>query len=208
MKRYLSHFQYHWIKYILIIVLPIILWTSIFDILAEPADSERFRIYFIGEGLNCEDLSAHIENQIPFLTEQASRIREVSVSSSIVPDETASSVAMARSYDYDLIIIPESFMSKNIGQANFNALDTQLVDELLSSVTYYTEPFYEEERSYGMVLFDGQQNNVFSEYYNGTETCYVFFSSHSVNLGQLNTTGNTEDDVALTVLDYLLSEDL
>ena len=200
MKR---HFQYNWWKYLLILILPVIIWTSVFDILAQPKRSEQVRILFVGEGLDTQALQQDIADQIPSLTEQ--QILEVTVAAATPAGLSYTEFLTAQCFNYDILILSESYLHNNVGQGVFS----RLTDDLLAAfpeVPVYTETVEGVQLAFGFVLFSGTEQNPFSACYTRTDTCYLFISPESAHFETQNGNGIAEDDAALKAAQYLLEE--
>ena len=114
MKDWQGHLQYSWWKYLLVILLPILLWCSVFDVLAKPKENERLHILFVGNDLDAVSLQQTLEEAIPTLTDQ--KIKEVKVVTELAAGEIYGQKMTTYSYEFDLIIVSQSFMRDNTGQ--------------------------------------------------------------------------------------------
>lgn len=189
MKQYL---QYNWWKYLAIILIPIILWCSIFEILQKPAAHQRMRILYIGENLDAAALQQKLSSALPTLTDQP--LREIRVKNEQHCDST---MLTARCFEYDLILIEASCLPEKLGQRVFRELSPELIP-LFSTVSLYRETVESKEKNYGFLL-EPDGKTVFSSCYSGKDTCYLFFSPESVNCNPAG--GN---DAALKAAYYLM----
>lgn len=192
--------QFDWWKYLLLLVLPIVVWCNIFSMSAKPAEHERLQILYIGNGLDTQSLCRELETALPGLTQQ--KILAVSVEREDITPSQYSNTLTARCFDYDLIIIQESCMQDNVGQTVFVRLLPELTEQL-PNLAPYEETAEDTLLTFGYVLYDGVRANRFWNFYTGEETCYVFISPESVNFDTLNEKGRIGDDAALKVLQYL-----
>ncbi len=177
-----KHLQYNWWKYLLILLISTFVWCSVFTALAQPADNERLRILFVGDGLDCRALERDIDQLLPTLTEQY--VLQIKVTQTMLQGQEAFRILEARTYEYDIIIISQSCMQENMG-ALFSGAETNV------SCQYFK----------GVILEPGTGG--FSSYYAGTEVCYLFPSPHCVNLDTRNGLGEPGDDCALKIMEYL-----
>ena len=203
MRKNTGHLQYHWWKYLLVIVLPIMLWCSVFDVLAKPKDNERLHVLFVGNGLDSAALQQTLEEKLPTLTDQ--KIKEVKVVSEYAAGEIYGQKMTTYSYEFDLIIVSQSFMHDNTGQF-FRRLP---MDGLpgYEGVKLREEQVEEEYSApFGFVLWDPGMENGFSTFYSGYEICYLFFSTESVNLYPLFEGSAEGDNAAVAALDFLLGK--
>lgn len=195
-------FEKHWVSYLAIILIPIILWTSVYDIIAEPADNERFAILFVGDGLDCEGLAAYISENY-----SDPRMKSITVESTTVLDSIYYDYLKTRCYNYDLIIFAESEMKEQLGRVVFER-EIMLSDyaELLPESDYYYEHINETDIPFGFIVADEGLENLFTRFYSGGERCCMFMSPRSVNLGGINGEGEEGDDYALKMLCALLEK--
>lgn len=193
-----NHLQFNWWKYLVIILIPIILWCSIFSALKKPDPDQRVHILYIGEHLDTEALQTELKNVLPSLTAQQLKAVTVTVAP---PGEAAYSTLEVRCFDYDILIFEESSMPKNVGQAVF----VRLTDELLKQ--FPDAKLYQEDVPDAGILtyaLQFQAGTRFAEYYTGDQTCYLFVSPRSENFDTLNENGRAGNDGALKAAQYLL----
>ncbi len=204
MRKSTGHLQYNWWKYLLVILLPILLWCSVFDVLAKPKDNERLHILFVGDGLDVVALQESLEEALPSLTDQ--KIKEVKVVSEYAAGEIYGQKMTTYSYDFDLIIVSQTFMAQNTGQF-FRRLP---MDGLpgYEQVKLHTEKVEEGEHEapFGFVLWEPGVKNTFGKFYSGNEICYLFFSTQSVNLYPLFGGSAEGNNAAVAALDFLLKK--
>lgn len=193
-----NHLQYNWWKYLAILLIPIILWCSVFSAMRKPAPDQRVHILYIGSGLDAEGLQAQLANALPDLTSQQLKAVTVTVAS---PGETAYSTLEVRCFDYDILIFEQSSMPENVGQAVF----VRLTDSMLSQFPDAT--LYQEDVSDAGILTYGFQLHAdtrFAKHYASDQTCYLFISPWSENFDALNENGRAGNDAALRTAQYLL----
>ena len=204
MRKSTGHLQYDWWKYLLVILLPIFLWCSVFDVLAKPKENERLHILFLGDGLDAVALKQTLEEQLPALTDQ--KIKEVKVTTDYAAGELYGRKLTTYSYEFDLIIVPQSFMADNTGQF-FRRLPMEGLPGYENAKLHWEEV---EEGEYsapfGFVLWEPGVENGFRQFYSGREICYIFFSTESVNLYPLFEGSAEGDNAAVVALDLLLKK--
>ena len=196
-----KQFQFTWWKYLIAILIPIILWCSVFDILAQPKKNQQLSILYVGSDLDTDSLRQQIVNTLPSLTDQS--IKEISVDAVSPQNMDSLSVLTARTFEYDILIFQESSILPNMGQNVFWSLPDDLMSHF-SGISPYREDTEAGSLPYGFLLCDGKTANSFSACYSGTETCYLFLSPKSENLDTLNQNGKKGDDAALRIAQYLL----
>lgn len=197
--RLSSHLHYHWWKYVLLAVLSIMIWTAVFDTLAKPARNEKVGIVFFGDALDVTALHADLSAVIDDLTEQ--EIAYVDVFQTFADYEHLGQVLMARTYDYDLLVLPAECVDMLSAYGFFMPLP-----ETPKDIPTYSQETNGETVAYGLEIYSPGSQNRFSAFCSGDQTYYVFLSKESVNLAGLNGNGTQTDDAALRILTYLLEE--
>lgn len=193
-----AHLQYNLWIYIVITLTAITVWTTIFKSLATPAADEQVSILFIGSGLDCSRMENDIYEKIESLTEQ--NIKKINIEAvETTNKDVVFRLLPTRVYDTDLIILSESVMKNSTWKNYFPSISDKKTNK------FDAEYYYEDNLPYGVIL-DGSGENNFDEFYSGTEKNYVFFSIHSVNLGNLLGDENNNNDAAIAVLKYLLEK--
>ena len=201
MKKPTAHLQYSWWKYLLVAMLSITIWCIVFDALSAPKKNQQIRITCIGDDFACSQLQTALEQELPKKTSQ--RIRKIAVESPINGESTDYFTVMTtRAHGADLIIAAESAMTEIFGQSYFKPLPVEKLPESLQGLSYYTE----NGEVYGILLYDGTTQNRFSQFYSGSERCYVFITHKSENAAGILGVGNETDDAALRCIEYLLEE--
>lgn len=189
MRKWSAHLQYSWWKYLLLVVVTVCVWCGVFSSLAKPAANTRVGVLYLGEKLDVQMLQQELQTTL--LPELSGAIRAITVEAAVFPDEMFEQLLLAKTYEYDLILISESYMRENIGQEYFLRLSTE---QLPGGYIYYCEMAGQSEKPYGILLP------------NEEEVCYAFISPLSVNVYPLNDQSKEGDRGALEVLEYLLNE--
>ena len=198
-----NHLEYNWWIYLLILILPIFLWCSVFNILAKPAPEEQLNVLYVGQQLDAQALQQQLEQAMPALTQQ--ELLQIHVNTEIVGPAELSMILTARIFYYDLIIVQESYCTNYIGQNVFGMIPPALLEQF-PDAQIYTEEIPKENLvlNFGFIVYDGTTRNRFSAHYQGEETCYLFLSPKSVNFDTLNKNGEKGNDAALKAAQYLL----
>lgn len=195
-----SYLQYNWWKYLFIVLIPIILWCSIFSSLKAPSPEQRVHILYVGKDLDTQKLQSRLTAALPGLTPQ--QLKAVSVTAAD-PQHLSYSTLDARCFDYDILIFQQSSMPENVGQAVF----VRLTDALLAQFPYgvYYQENVEEAGilTYGFTISPAD-STPFTDCYVGDENCYLFISPRSVNFDTLNENGRAGNDGGLKAAQYLL----
>lgn len=195
-----SHLQYHWWKYASVLIVSVILWCSVFNSLAKPAQNECLNILFVGDGLNAEHMKETVETKLLQLTEQ--NVKQIKVSQLSISGQDLLQVLQSRFYEYDLVIISQSYMQDNMGGALYYECMKSTLCERFADYDFYAEIGQDDAALYGVQLMTGR--GAFWDFYNGSEICYCFPSPNSVNFAGLNGKGNQNDNCALVIMEYLI----
>ena len=197
--RWATHLHYHWWNYVLLAVLSILIWTSVFDTLAKPERNEKVGIVLFGDELDVSALHTDLSAAIDDLTQQ--EIAYVDVLQTFADSKNLGSLLMARTYDYDLLVLT----AETVDMLSAYGFFTPLPD-YWENIPIYTQETNGASTAYGLEIYSPGCQNRFSTFCTGDQTYYVFLSKESVNLAGLNGNGAPTDDAALQVLNYLLEE--
>ena len=195
MMKFKSFFRYFYWLYILILILTISLWVTVFDNLAKNEPYEEINIIYFGSNLDGEQLKNDL---LEFTSGFEQEIKAVNVEVRNVEKDFFSTLLTTKKVTNDIVIISEEYMFEYIGGSCFRTLKNVNID-----AKYYME----SEVKYGIIVHDKEIiNNKFSEYYTGESNIYLFFSPDSVNLGRLYNNGEKENDAAIKVAEYLVGK--
>lgn len=198
-NRWAAHLQYHWWQYVLLTVLSIMIWTAVFDGLAKPARNEKVGIVFFGDTLDVTALHTDLTDAIDSLTQQ--EIAYIDVSQTIADRTHLATLLVARTYDYDLLVLPAEAVDMLSAYGFFSPLP-----DIWKDIPTYSQEKDGTSVAYGLEIYRPGSQNRFSSFCSGEQTYYVFLSKESVNLAGLNGNGAPSDDAALRMLEYLLEE--
>lgn len=193
------HLQYNWWKYLLVVLLPIIIWLTVFEQMAKPANNARLHVLYVGEGLDSQSLQQELTHQLSQMSKQA--LQEITVTQVSPIGISYTEYLTARCFDYDLLILSPDWCPEGIGQAVFSRIPAALFASFPSS-DVYTEVVEESDLPYAFVLPETSPFYSFSS--NKGKPCLLFPSPESVNLDGKNENGNLGDDAALQAMRYLL----
>lgn len=193
------HLQYNWWKYLLVVLLPIIIWLTVFEQMAKPANNARLHVLYVGEGLDSQSLQQELTHQLSQMSKQA--LQEITVTQVSPIGISYTEYLTARCFDYDLLILSPDWCPEGIGQAVFSRIPAALFASFPSS-DVYTEVVEESDLPYAFVLPETSPFYSFSS--NKGKPCLLFPSPESVNLDGKNEEGNLGDDAALQAMRYLL----
>ena len=196
MKR---HLQYNWWKYLLAILLPLIIWSTVFEQMSKPANNARLRVLYVGDGLDPSGFQQELTLQLSELSTQV--LQEIAVTQVSPVGISYTEYLTARCFDYDLLILSPDWCPEGIGQAVFSRIPPALLDSFPSS-DVYTEVVEKSDLPYAFVLPETSPFYSFSS--DKGRPCLLFPSPESVNLDGKNEKGNLGDDAALQAMRYLL----
>lgn len=196
MKR---HLQYNWWKYLLAILLPLIIWSTVFEQMSKPANNARLRVLYVGDGLGPSGFQQELTLQLSELSTQV--LQEIAVTQVSPVGISYTEYLTARCFDYDLLILSPNWCPEGIGQAVFSRIPSALLDSFPSS-DVYTEVVEKSDLPYAFVLPETSPFYSFSS--DKGRPCLLFPSPESVNLDKKNGKGDLGDDAALQAMRYLL----
>ena len=196
MKR---HLQYNWWKYLLVILLPVIIWSTVFEQMAKPASNARLRVLYVGDELDSSGFQQELTLQLSELSTQV--LQEITVTQVSPVGISYTEYLTARCFDYDLLILSPDWCPEGIGQAVFSRIPTALLASFPSS-DVYTEVVEESDLPYAFVLPETSPFYSFSS--DKERPCLLFPSPASVDLNEKNGKGNSGDDAAFQAMRYLL----
>ena len=197
-----NRLQFHWWKYLVVILLPIVLWTSVFSSLQAPTPEQRVHILYVGKSLDTQKLQDQLTTALPGLTTQP--LKSVTVTASDTQALSYNTLDV-RCFDYDILIFEESSMPQNVGQAVFVRLTDALLKQFLNGIYYQENVEDAGILTYGFVISPTDQTPL-TDCYSGTENCYLFISPRSVNFDTLNENGRAGNDAGLKAAQYLLEK--
>ena len=201
MRKRSAHLQYDWWKYVAALLIPLILWCSVFSVLKKPKANERLHILFLGSGLNCQAMEQDLTDHLQKNTSQ--ELKSVQVTLAEYSKENYASQLMAATYSYDIIIISENQMQDRVGQEYFFVLPEALQS---TEITLYEETANDETMPFGAVVCDGIQQDSFSKYYSSAEKCYIFISPQTENLYPFNAKSRQGDNAAVIAWQWLMEK--
>lgn len=171
------HLQYNWWKYLLVVLLPIIIWLTVFEQMAKPANNARLHVLYVGKGLDSQSLQQELTHQLTQMSKQV--LQEITVTQVSPVGISYTEYLTARCFDYDLLILSPDWCPEGIGQAVFSRIPPALLDSFPSS-DVYTEVVEKSDLPYAFVLPETSPFYSFSS--DRGRPCLLFPSPESVNL--------------------------
>ena len=198
MKIQTGHLQYDWWKYVAVLLIPLILWCSVFSIMKKPKANERLHILFLGTGLNCQAMEQELTAYLQENTAQ--KLKSVQVTMAEFSEENYANQLMAATYSYDIIIISDNQMKDTVGQDYFFVLSENLQGV---EMELYKETANNKVLPFGAVLSD---ESSFGKYYSGTQKCYAFISPQTENLYPVNTKSGEGNNATVIAWQWLMEK--
>lgn len=197
------HLQYFWWCYASIFIASVILWTSVYGIVASPDANERLTVSYFGNDCDTEALKSDIKNNIAGITSQG--IIEISVDRA-QPSESLLFGSMIQSslYSSDIMIFEEGVITDEFIAMNFRPLTEGILARFSDlDVEYYT---VDGERCGIIIDPTGSASSAVTRHYSGSGRLVVFFAPYSENLGAAYGIGDVDDEAAIEFMRYLLEE--
>ena len=187
MKKQSGHLQYDWWKYVAALLIPLILWCSVFSVLKKPKANERLHILFLGTGLNCQTMEQDLTAYLQENTTQ--KLKSVQVTMAEYREKNYANQLLAATYSYDIIIISQPQMKDTVGQDYFCVLPQELQS---TEIQLYEENVNGTIMPFGAIV------------YNATQECYAFISPQTENVYPLNTKSREGDNAAIIAWQWLM----
>lgn len=197
------HLQYFWWCYVVIFIVAVVFWTSVYGIIGAPDANEKLTLSYFGNNCDGAGLELEIEENISNITSQ--NIKEFSVDHVNQTDNIVfGSMIQTRLYSSDIMIFEEGVITEEFAAMNFRPFTSEL--EACFSDTH-VEYYVIDGIKLGIIINPQEGNsNVFTKYYSGNSTLVAFFAPHCENLGGIYGIGNKEDDAAIALMKFLLEE--
>lgn len=193
MNKFLSYFQYNWIKYLIIIILPLVLWLIVYSDIDQVKYDESVRILYIGDDLDKEMLQEKISSNINSITSQ--ELKYVSVMTYSADKEVVYEYLRNKVYSVDIVIIENEYLDKEVISQIFAPLTNKLKDDFKNADLVDVG-----ENSYGLKI---SKDSDFYDCYSKTEEVSVYLSPHSLNIGKAYGYGKIENDSAIKIAKYI-----
>ena len=193
MNKRASYFQYNWIKYLLIILIPILLWSIIYSDIDKVQDDESVKIFYIGEYLDTEKLQEDILSNLPSITTQ--QLQSISIMTYYGSKDKVYDYLRNKIYSVDIVIISEEVLNTDLIGQIFSPFTLKLKQDFLGA-----DFINVAENTYGITA---HTNSVIHKYYSKSEKVSVFLSQHSLNIGKAYGYGKVENDSAIQIAKYI-----
>lgn len=185
MKKFAGHLQYDWWKYVSAMLIPLVLWCSVFSALEKPKANERLHILVLDKGTRMETLEQELT--VYLQQEAVQNLKSVRIVTAEYAPENFANQMLAATYSYDIILICREQMTDTVGQDYFFVLP-QTLREMGGML--YEETVNGKVLPFGVALENGNY--------------YAFISPQSVNLYPLNEKSGEGDNAAVIAWKWLL----
>ena len=193
MNKYSTYFQYNWIKYLLIIIVPLVFWLIVYSDIDQVKYDESVKILYIGDYLDEEQLQNDISSNISSITTQ--KLEYVSVMTYSGAEEVVYDYLRNKIYSVDIVIISEEFMDKELISQIFTPLTNNLKQEFKNADFVSVEEYF-----YGI---NALEESPIYKCYSKNEKVSVFLSQHSLNIAKAYGYGKVENDAAIKIAKYI-----
>ncbi len=198
MKKFRDHFRFAWWQYTLVALAAIVLWTSVFDILAKPDANEKVTVSYFGTDLDWQTMEVSVQQALPARTDQ--HLEEITFEYfSDMDGDTFAQTIQTRLFSSDLLIFTEDILTEDFLKNSFPPLQQLLLEGIGEHQVYEVGGV-----AYGIVLTGS--TNRFAACYSGSQRCIAFFGPYSENIAAAYGYGNPQDDAAIALLRYLLED--
>jgi hypothetical protein len=188
-----SYFQYNWIKYLLIVIVPLVFWLIVYSEIDQVKYDESVKILYIGEALDEKKLQEEISSNISFITTQ--ELEYVSVMTYSGVKEQVYEYLRSKIYSVDIVIISDEYLQEDMVNQIFVPLTSKLKQEF-SNADFVNVG----DNSYGIKI---SRESIFYKYYSKDENVSVFLSQHSLNIAKAYGYGKVENDSAILIAKYI-----
>ncbi len=189
------HLGYRWYFYLLILLAAVVLWTSVYGILAKPNANEQLTVSYFGEDYNGTSLEQDIIKVLPEITEQ--KIKKVLYDGVAYKDNSYfGQMLQTRLFSSDIMIFESGIVDGEFINMSFRPLTAELEAELSAAGA---EIYRVDGVAYGVSL---EKSSNFSKYYEGELSCFALFAPYSENMAGAYGIGNESDGAAIELMKY------
>lgn len=195
---------YRWPLYLLGLVALVFIITTLWNRFTAPAMNEKLSVCIVGQNFRDADAQHTLSENPKFFTDQT--LKELTVES--LYHDNGSLLAEALTVrcvgETDFIILEDDYLFEEIGSRYFSEIPAEIVQQYFPGAVTYEE----NGHIYGICVHSPEmEDTVFSEYYEGTNSCWLFFTIVSENAAGMNGKGAESDTAALDLAAYLWRAD-
>lgn len=191
-----NHISGYWIFYLLAAVISTILWSTIVSFWTKDKKEEVVTVWVMAFDANISELTNKLENEKP------EYLNHVRLTFNDYENELSKISFDGLGSNYDLAILPESFLSKVAVERLYSTLDDTTINTIFGSQSYYKI----DEKNYGIEIFNKSEedNGLITYTKEGIEpeNYYIFINKNSLHMGKIN---NSQYDGGISVIKTLLS---
>ncbi len=203
-KSILAHIQYRLPAYIVIIALPIVVWSIVFSILARPKYNEMLTVEYFGKSYDITASGNEIRDSIDDITD--CNIKKIDFRLALSDNGGIfSQVVEARLYSSDILIFEGGIWTDEILKSNLMPIPDESMERLSSMLPEDAEFYTIDGAVYGVILSGNGKVNRFTEHMKADGAAIAVFSNISVNASGIYGVGDRDDSAAIDLICYLLS---
>ncbi|MBO6280632.1 MAG: hypothetical protein J6M95_03525 [Bacilli bacterium] len=194
-KNFKNHISGYWFLYVIAAVISAILWSTVVIFWTKDKKEEVVSVWIMAYDAKVGELTNELEN------EKQEYLKHIRLTFNNYENELTKISFDGLGSNYDLAILPESFLSKVAVQRIYTKLDSNLVDTILGEQIYYQM----DEYNYGIEIFNksDDDNGLITYTKEGIEpeNYYIFINKNSLHMGEIN---NSKHDGGISIIKTLL----
>lgn len=196
---------YRWPLYLLVLVALTFVLSTVWERLAAINMNQKLSVCFVGKNFRDADVQERLSQEMHVFTEQA--LKNLTVESLYYDNGSllAEALTVRCVGETDFMILEEDYLVDEIGSRYFCKIPAELVQKYFPGAKTYTE----DNNIYGIRIYsqeEEEESSIFSEYYDGDNSCWLFFTIVSENVDAMNGKGVGGDTAALDLAAYLWRE--
>lgn len=194
-KSFKNHISGYWFLYVIAAVISAILWSTVVIFWTKDKKEEVVTVWIMAYDAKVGELTSELEKEKP------EYLKHVRLTFNDYENELTKISFDGLGSNYDLAILPESFLSKVAIERMYVQLDNVIIDTILGEQTYWQT----NEYNYGIEIFNksNDDNGLITYTKEGIEpeNYYIFINKNSLHMGEIN---NSKYDGGLSVIKTLL----
>lgn len=180
-KNYLkNHISNYWIIYLISALLSFVLWSTMIMIYTKDKKEDIVSIWLMSFNANIKEINNKLEEDKP------DYLKHVRLTFVDHENDLVVSTYNTRGINYDIAILPESFLDKILIERTYASLDENYLNNEFQNLDYYQI----DNVKYGIKIFDKDEedNGLINYTKEGfeKENYYVFLNKKSIHMGEIN----------------------
>lgn len=193
---------YRWPVYVLGIVALIFVLSTAWENLTKPAMNEKLSVCFVGQDFRDAEAQTTLSESFGAFTAQP--LKDLTAESIYYDNGNlmAEALTVRCVGETDFIILEDDYLIEEIGSRYFSEIPAEIVQQYFPEAVTYQE----DGRVYGICVYSPEEeitDTGFSEFYDGSNSCWLFFTIVSENTAGMNGKGTQSDTAALDLAAYL-----